>query len=123
KEALMTLKEKGYKLIFITARGSDYEFFIDYDYVGVTEEIFKKYNIPYDKIIYRCYPKGLKAKEEKIDIFIDDKEENLDDISKHGIKCIKKVDNLTNKSNYKQFDNWEDILKYILKLEGELNGK
>lgn len=113
-EALNVLKEKGYELIFITARGSSYEFNMEYDYKKVTEAVFEKYKIPYDKIIYKCFPKGEMAKLLEIDIFLDDREDNLDDVAKHGIKCIKVVPNMDIESKYIKFDNWDDILNYIL---------
>ena len=119
KESLKILKEKNFKLIFITARGSNHDFNFTYNHKGITEEMFNKYNIPYDKIIYECYPKGKKAFEEKIDYFIDDNEENLDDIAKYGIKCIKKVTNMGIPSKHIKFDNWQDILNYLLKEIGE----
>ncbi len=120
-EALKILKEKGFELIFITARGSSYEFTMDYDYKGITEELFKKYNIPYDKIIYGVYPKGKMASQEKIDLFLDDKEYNLDDIKKYGIKTIKVVPHMKVDSVHKKFDNWVDILNYILEMSDSLN--
>ncbi len=113
-ESLKILKENNFELIFITARGSNYEYNFNYDYKGITEETFNKYNIPYDKIIYKCFPKGETAHLEKIDYFIDDKEENLDDVSKFGIKCIKKVSDINESSKYIKFDNWKDILNYLL---------
>ena len=114
-EALNILKEKGFELIFITARGSSFEFDFTYDHESITKETFKKYNIPHDKIIYKCFPKGETAFKEKIDFFIDDKEENLDDIAKYGIKCLKMVSNINEESDHLKFDNWQDILKFLLK--------
>lgn len=115
-KALNVLKDKGFKLIFITARGSNFEHIIDYDYEDTTKTVFDKYQIPYDKIIYRCYPKGERAKLENVDLFIDDKEYNLDDLTKHGVKSIKVVHDMNEESKYKKFDNWNDILKYILEM-------
>lgn len=114
-KALNILKEKGFELVFITARGSQYEFDFTYDHEGVTKETFKKYKVPYDKIIFKCYPKGSTAFSEKIDYFIDDKEENLDDVAKYGIKCLKKVEDLDDVSKHLKFTNWDDILEYLLK--------
>lgn len=114
-KALNTLKEKGFELIFITARGSQYEFDFSYDHEGVTKETFKKYKVPHDKIIFKCYPKGEMAFSEKIDYFIDDKEENLDDVAKYGIKCLKKVEDINDVSKHLKFTNWDDILEYLLK--------
>ncbi len=103
------LKEEGFEIIFITARGKK----LNYNYEKVTKEYFMKYNIPYDKIHYRCSKKGKIAKKEKIDIFIDDKINNLDDVAKYGIECLHFVKNLKTNSKYKKFNDWEDILIYL----------
>ncbi|MDD4187644.1 MAG: hypothetical protein PHX04_02635 [Bacilli bacterium] len=113
-KALNILKENGFELIFITARGSQCEFDFTYNHEEITKEIFKKYNVPHDKIIYKCYPKGEVAFKEEIDYFIDDKEDNLDDIAKYGIKCLKKVEDMADVSKHLKFTNWDDILKYLL---------
>ena len=45
--------------------------------------------------------------------FIDDRLYNLDDVSAHGIECLHFTDDLEQASPYKQFDNWNDIIKYL----------
>ncbi len=119
KEVLDTLKRKGFELIFITARGSGHEFPIEYNYQKVTEDFLAKYQISYDKIIYRCFPKGKIAFDEKIDYFIDDREDVLDDVYRYGIKCIRKVSNMNEESKHIKFADWQNILNYLLKEAGE----
>ncbi len=110
KEVLHKLKEKGCKIIIITARGG----VIDYDYKKVTEEYFKKHNLPYDKIYCGQSDKGKVAKAENLDLFIDDKIYNLDNVTKQGIESLQFASNLKQDSKYKKFNNWDDILKYIV---------
>lgn len=119
KEALDTLKNKGFEIVFITARGSNHEVPIKFDFEKVTEDIFTKYQIPYDKIIYKSFPKGKHAFAEKLDYFIDDREDVLDEVTGYGIKCIRKVSNMNEESKYPKFADWQDILDYFLKKEGE----
>lgn len=110
KDAILYLKERGHKIIIITARNLKYtknEFII-------TEEYLKKNGIYYDKIIFdpeESNKKGLKAFENGVDIFIDDKEFVLDDIAEYNITCLR----ITNdsKSKYKIFKNWDEIIKYF----------
>ena len=110
REALDSFKKNGYELIFITARGNS----LVYDYEDATKKVFDKYDLPFDKIIYKCYPKGKAAKEENLNYFIDDKEAVLDDVTKYGIKAIRIVNDLTEESKYPKFDDWNEVFKYIV---------
>lgn len=98
--------EKGFKIVIITARNNN----CNVDMEKLTKEYFKKHDLKYDKIIFNKDKKGKIAKENKCDIFIDDREENLDDISQYKIECLK-FGEYSNK--YKTFDNWYDIIEYI----------
>ena len=56
--------------------------------------------------------KSTLAKENNIDIFIDDKENVLDKIaSSSNIECIRFTSDKNSK--YKTFNNWYDIIEYI----------
>ncbi len=109
KEAMDTLKEMGFEIIIITARGGE----LDYDHARITEDYLKKHKLPYDKIYYGDINKGDAALKENIDFFIDDRIYNLDDVSVHGVDSLHFVDDLSIYSPYKKFDNWKDIIKYI----------
>lgn len=112
KEAFLYFKEKNIKVVFITARNNAWSPNTEM----VTKKYLEKYGLEYSKIIFDKELKGSAAKEENVSLFIDDKEENLDDISKYGIECIR----ITNDKNskYKTFDNWKDILDYIKRKVG-----
>lgn len=109
KEAFDELKKMGYEIIIITARGGE----LDYDFEKITKEYFNKHNLPYDKIFFGNYPKGDVAKQEELNYFIDDRLYNLDDVSIHGIECLHFTDDLEEKSPYKKFNNWNEIIKYL----------
>lgn len=100
------LKKMGHTIIFITARGDLGEFY-DED----TRAYLANHDIPYDKIIYKAQEKGKIAKENKIDLFIDDKINMCDKVASEGIEVIHIAGK--GKSDYLEFDNWLDILEYI----------
>ena len=72
--------------------------------------------LEYDKIILGKENKGKIAKEEGIDIFIDDKETVLDDMVENGIKTIRRTEKTDSK--HVSFANWSDIVNYIKTKEG-----
>ena len=77
-EMLKLWKDKGYKIYIITARGSKKMEFL----IPITLEFLKNNNIVYDEIIFKQERKGNACKEKNIDVFIDDKEEVLDEVKK-----------------------------------------
>lgn len=111
-EVIKRLKAKGYKIIIVTARGSE----IDYDHETITKNYFKKHQIPYDDIIFSSTNKGLDCKNNNIDMLIDDREENLDSAANYGVVPIKIKSIKEPLSKYPMFDNWLYLEKY---LEGE----
>lgn len=109
REALWELKQMGYEIIIITARGSE----IEYPYEKITKEYFQKYDLPYDKMYFGDYEKGDVAFMENIAYFIDDRIYNLDGVSQHGVECLHFVNDMSIKSPYQKFTNWEDIILYL----------
>lgn len=111
KEAFDYFKSMGCKIIIITARNDYYTPNVK----KLTKEFLDNNYIPYDKIVFDDVAIGDKsgyAKKEKIDIFIDDKETVLDRIKEVNphIECLRFT---KDKSKYKTFDNWIDIIEYI----------
>lgn len=103
--------EKKYRIIIITARTNTYT----KNSFWITEEYLKKNHLKYDKIIFEQVKKGDAAFKNQVNIFIDDKENVLDDVNSYGIKCIR----FTNlESKYQTFYDWKDILEYIKQKEG-----
>ena len=109
KEAFVKLREIGHKIIIITAR----EFRKEYDIIKLTEDMFKRHNVIYDKIIYHSIPKGPDADKEGIDLFMDDLDHNLESVSSYNIDVIKIVEEYNNNSKYREFTNWNDLYLYI----------
>lgn len=107
-EVLNWLKENNVNIVIITARGSkNFDFLIP-----ITDIYLKNNKVPYDDIIYRQTVKGKTCKKYNVDLFIDDKEEVLDDINKYGIKVLKMNNNQEN-SKYITVNNWLEIKQYI----------
>ena len=81
----------------------------------LTKEFLDTNNIYYDKLIFEEVGHGDKsilAKENNIDIFIDDKEDVLDKIaSTSNIECLRFTSEKNSK--HKTFNNWYDIIEYI----------
>lgn len=108
KEAFTYFQQKGYKIIIVTARE---ESIASPNEEALTKEYLKKHNLEYSKIYFACHKKGKIAKDNNIELFIDDNETVLDDIHKYNIECLKISSYLNSK--YKTFTNWHDIIEYI----------
>lgn len=106
KEAFDFFNKNGYKVIIITYRPDTYV----PDVNDVTIDFFKKHNLKYEKLI-NTYDKGIAAKENNVDIFIDDKTIHLDDVSEYGIECLRY--SRVYDSKYKTFSDWRDIIAYL----------
>lgn len=110
KEAFEFLKKQGFRIVIITARNNLYEPLV----IENTLKFLAQNSLKYDKILFdelNIGDKANQARDEKVDIFIDDKETVLDSLAKIGIECIRFSDR---KSKYKTFNNWSDIIEYIV---------
>ena len=107
KEAFAYFRECGYKIVIITAR----DLKRCKNQVEITTSYFKRHNLEYDEIIFECDQKGKVASSHHVNLFIDDKEANLDDISTYGIECFKF--GTDEPSKYKTFSNWYEIIDYL----------
>ena len=81
-EAIQKLRNQGHKIVIITARWDDNEI----SAYNVSKSWLDDNKIPYDKIIVGANKKAPIAKEEKIDVFIDDSVRNCEEVSSEGIK-------------------------------------
>ncbi len=81
-ENIKKLKENGNKIYLITARFLAENF----DVEKSTKDWLKKYDIPYDDLILNSQNKVNVAKENHIDIFIDDSIKNCTEMTHAGIK-------------------------------------
>ena len=83
-ETINRLKEEGHKIVLITARW-DFE---DTNVRKITEEWVKKQNIHYDTLVVNAATKLEAAKENNVDVFIDDSFENCKAVASGGIKTF-----------------------------------
>lgn len=115
KEAFEYLKKNKYKIIIITARNKTH----CKKQKSITKKYFKNHGLNYDKILFNKEYKGASAYKNKCEIFIDDKESNLEDISKYGIECLKIGEK---SSKYQSFNDWYEIIEYLKTRKGEQDG-
>ncbi len=104
-EAWEYFKEQGYKIVIITARNNKYYRRSTKD----TLEYLKNHGVFYDKIYFNEPDKGKRAYKEHVDLFIDDKERILDNMSMYDISGLCMGKSL----KYPSFDNWFQVIEYI----------
>ena len=106
---LKKLKKEGHMIIFITARGRAYN-----DPYKFTKEYLDKYNVPYDKIIIDSWDKATVCKNEKIDLFIDDRPKHCEEVANSGIDVLMMETNYNKENNeIKKVKDWKEIYEYI----------
>ena len=91
-ENIKRLKESGDKIYLITARFLSDKF----DVEKLTKDWLEKYGIPYDKLILNSQNKVIAAKENDIDIFVDDSIKNCTEMANVGSKTYM-MDTIINK--------------------------
>ena len=117
KEIINKLYDEGNKIIFISFRKGKY---INEPYV-LTKNYLDRNGIKYNKIYVDTGSKADECINEKVDLFIDDKESHCEDVNNAGIPVIL----FTNAYNhdekrFKRCDNWYQIYDYI---KEEYNGR
>ena len=117
-EYLKKLKEEGNRIVLVTARFEIKEF----DVIGATKRWLDRYDIPYDKIVFNAESKLEIARNEKLDIFIDDSYKNCQDMVGIGIKAFL-MDSRGNRgletNGFDRVYSWSHLY-YKLKNEGEI---
>lgn len=109
---LRELKKQGHKLYAITARGLAHP-----KEISITKRLMHKYKLPFDDVIYNAHDKLSICKELNIDLFIDDRYDNVLKLGTGGVKCIyfkdielKDIDN----PNVTTVKNWGEIYRLLL---------
>lgn len=111
-EVLKALKEDGHKIYIITAR--DYEFHENpYE---LSKIWLDENNIKYDKLIVNARDKAKICKEQNVDLFIDDKLSNCENISNENIITIRITNYTDLHGNIINKKNWKEIYEYIKQL-------
>ena len=112
-DTLSYWKNKGYKIVFITARGAEKtDNYTSLKSSFLTSLYFAKNNIPFDELVFFQEEKGAACLNEFVDILIDDKENVLDEVAKKGLKTLR-ISEEKVESKHKLVQNWQEIRKYI----------
>ena len=119
KEVINMLKNEGHELIVITARGSNNK-----QHINITEDILKRNNMYiFDKYCWGVEKKREVCVAEKIDLMIEDSDNNCKAISDAKIKTIyfKDAPNYDIEENeyLKTLYNWGEIYRYIKEVSDE----
>lgn len=111
QQILKRLKDEGHRLIVITARGFSGKLEED-----LTLEVFKNYNLEFDKIYFKAHNKAEICKNENIDYMIDDSPINIQKLVENDIKCLyfKSAHNTPfSHKNSTSVYSWVDIYKFF----------
>lgn len=109
KKVIDKLRRDGHKVFIITYRQDVY--------VNNSREILdnylKKNHIVVDDIYMHITDKGAICEELDIDLFIDDKLENLDSVSNKGIPVLQFFNPFEETKHYKIVKSWDEIYNYV----------
>ena len=116
-EIINRLKQEGNEIIFITARLTNIK---NCETENITKETFRKYNIPYDKLIMNVDDKLKFCKENGVEVFIEDSYETCKSLQENGIKAYL----MTTKMNRNIVDekiervsSWNEVYEKITNLK------
>ncbi len=118
KDVINMLQKEGNELIIISARGGMIEEMKD-----VAIEKFNEEGISFNKYYWKQDDKLEVAKNEKIDVMIDDSYNVCKKLSSNGIKTIyfrdKEMKVLEQNDNLKEVSNWGEIYRYIKEMQNK----
>lgn len=116
-KVLNRLKEEGDKIIFITARMTYIKNCETYE---ITKNMLNENNIPYDLIVMDAREKLNYAKENNIDIFIEDSFETCKTLEETGIKSLLMTSVMNENIDTYEIErvhSWEEVYNKICKLK------
>ena len=113
KETISKLRKAGHEVYIVTARDSEFH---DNPY-KLSKEWLDKNNIEYDKLIVNARDKAQICKDEKIDLFIDDKASNCIDVSNIGVDSIRIANDNISYDDFTTLKDWNAIYEYIIEME------
>lgn len=118
---LKLLKDDGHELILITARGMKEHCGEDAKKAAIDK--FEKYGLKFDKYYWATKDKVEVAKQENIDVMIDDRITICSQMQKNKIKTLYFRDvnreKLEENEYLKEVNNWGEIYRYIYNLNLE----
>lgn len=113
-EKINEIYDKGYNVIILTARQNHW-----YDQ---TEEWLKKIGLKYHKLVHDS-DKGPRAVKEGIDVFIDDKPENVRDLIEHGINAYVFDQPWNQGEDLPRLHGWKNVKAFVTKYAAEWDPK
>ena len=111
-EVIRKLKEKGHKIFLITARFENPLV----DIVELTENWLKENSIEYDKLIINSHNKLEIAKQENIDVFLDDSIRNCEMLANGNIKTymiLTPNNGFYENEKIKKVNSWDEFYENI----------
>lgn len=115
KDVINLLKKDNHELFIITARGQ-----LNDEMITIAEQLMKNENLKFDKYFWMQTDKLMVAKEQKIDLMIDDSYDVCKKLSNQGIKCLyfrdKDSKELKENKYLKDVSNWGEIYRIILSI-------
>jgi len=113
-EFITKLKEAGHEIYFITARNPK-EFVEPYK---ISYDFLKVNKVPYDKLLVNVQRKDQQCLVEKIDLFIDDNNDNCRAVHKAGIETLQFGTIFTKKlKNIERVESWQEVYNYVINKE------
>lgn len=110
-ETLQRLKEKGHRLVYITARG-------DTKFPGSREKtmgFLADRQLPYDEIVFNSYDKLQDCLDHRIGLMVDDSVKNCEDLIKGGVNAVLFTSPVNQgiKTDLDRVDDWARLESYI----------
>lgn len=112
REVINKLKKEGHEIIIITYRQDVY---VDNSY-EILKNYLDKNGVLFDEIYMHITDKGKLCKEKNIDLFIDDKLENVESVANVGIDVLQFYNEFEKIGNYQIVKSWDEIYTYISNL-------
>lgn len=119
-EVCKTLKSEGNDIYFITARLNNIE---NCNTEEITKNSLEKNGILYDKLLINASNKLEAAKENNIDLFIEDSFETCSELKNSGIKSIlmtTKMNNQIDAGSIPRVNNWKEVYNTIKNIENKV---
>ena len=116
KRVINKMHDKGAKIVIISFRKAKYIS----DPYKLTKDWLDTEGVKYDKIYVDTGSKVDECLEEKVTLFIDDKESHCEEVSKAGIDVLLFTNEYNKEENrFTRVNNWNEVEKYI---EEKYNG-
>ena len=119
-EVCKMLKSEGNDIYFITARLNNIE---NCNTEEITKNSLEKNGILYDKLLINASNKLESAKENNIDLFIEDSFETCSELKNSGIKSIlmtTKMNNQIDAGSIPRVNNWKEVYNTIKNIENKV---